>query len=577
MIGDGEQPGCGTFALMEVDRVEGARAQRPRFVSMFGDVDVGRFHIENARRDTYTVRGREIELLPPVDWRMDPYESWPWRFWLHSLQFLAAALVQYSGDGEVDMLLRSRDLVIDWLGANLDHNGSDDQSWYDQGVGIRAGIIGYVRRACLFESLLSVDQRALLDRGVLHHAAWLADDKNYAALSNHGLYQDAGLFTMAQHCADLPGARQWELLAQRRFMETLSRHVDLDEGLHREHSPSYHFYVLELLQALRPTGLGGERLAVLVDRMERAAGRLALPDGVSVPFGDSDLTRAPTYAVEAPEWHGLAAFLDTGYAAVRHGDSMLAVSGAYHAHAHKHADELTWCLYEHGTLLVGDAARYSYTDEQAPARVYARSSQAHNVLTLDGNSFPWKDLAPYGSALEAAGAGDGWYAVLGRNPFVQGHRRVFLYRPGSLLVIVDDLELSEEHRVDRWVHLGRGVSAVRQGPRAFRLLDDSQSELGSLTDHSPGPLEVTVERGARDPWRGWVFPTELHAEPVDTVALTTRTSRSTLVHAVNLRPQAVPRIHARTEAAGITVQVDDQRALIIRLDERRLRVRTQTP
>ena len=87
-----------------------------------------------------------------------------------------------------------------------------------------------------------------------------------------------------------------------------------------------------------------------------------------------------------------------------------------------------------------------YHKDPGEIRDYVVSNRAHSGLVVDGLDLPVADPSlAYGSGLTAAGDGDGWYAIEGRNRLLGGqgvaHRRLFLYRPGVALVIVDDLRL----------------------------------------------------------------------------------------------------------------------------------------
>jgi hypothetical protein len=78
--------------------------------------------------------------------------------------------------------------------------------------------------------------------------------------------------------------------------------VQVDEGVHKEQSPSYHFYIRDMVKRLNEqAGIGGERLAVLVRKLDAAAGWMLMPDGTMTPFGDTDLEEAPAFARESAD------------------------------------------------------------------------------------------------------------------------------------------------------------------------------------------------------------------------------------------------------------------------------------
>jgi len=514
---------------------------------------------ENLANDRYTVRGVVVELAPPIDWRMDPEDNLNWRFWFHAMQHLDVPLRIYELDGDLGALAKAREMMLDWVAANpIGGERTGDYAWFDMSAGIRASFLGYVWRECRRRGLLDADQERVLTGSLRIHARWLSDAENYTAQTNHGLFQDAGLFLMAAYAADLPESADWRQFAEDRFLETLEKHVDFDEGVHKEQSPSYHFYIRDVVKRLNEhAGIGGERLAELVRKLDAAAGWMVLPDGRMTPFGDTDLTEAPAFAREVAGEEGLRTYLETGYAFVRENDSYLAMTCTYHSHAHKHADALSWCLFDNGHLIVGEAGRYGYRDEQEPARVYARGSHGHNVLIVDDQSFPWRDRDAYGSGLLSAGEDGGWYVILGRNPLLEpvDHRRVLLYRPGELVLVVDRVWAEDEHVVDRRLHFGPELVAERSEDGVVARGDQGEV-IATLFDASEVSVEIGLARGAEEPrMDGWTFPSDLTKVPSDAVTLRSKMAGGVLVHGLALRANVPERVTVRAEGRRMIIDV----------------------
>jgi Heparinase II/III-like protein/Heparinase II/III N-terminus len=513
---------------------------------------------ENLANDRYTVRGVVTELVPPIDWRMDPVDNLNWRFWFHAMQHLDVPLRIYEQDEDQGALGKARDQMLDWVSGNpIGGETTGDYAWFDMSAGIRASFLGYVWRECRRRDLLDSEQESQLTDSLRLHARWLSEEDNYTGETNHGLFQDAGLYLMAAYAADLPESAEWREFAEDRFLATLQKHIDFDEGVHKEQSPSYHFYIRDVVKRLNEhAGIGGERLAELVRKLDAAAGWMVLPDGRMTPFGDTDLEEAPVFASEGAGEEGLRAFLRTGYAFVRENGSYLAMTCTYHSYAHKHADELSWCLFEAGHLVVGEAGRYGYRDEEDPARIYARASHGHNVLILDAESFPWRDRDAYGSGLMAGGAGDGWYGILGRNPLLDPveHRRWLLYRPGELVLVVDSVEAEEEHTIDRRLHFGPELVAEKTDGRVVAR-DEGGRPLATLFDTSEDAVEISLARGIEEPrMDGWTFPSDLVKVPSDAVTLRSRMASGVLIHGIALTPDVPERVTARAEDDGMRVE-----------------------
>jgi Heparinase II/III-like protein/Heparinase II/III N-terminus len=499
----------------------------------------------------FPVRGVKVHLMPPIDWAMDPPDNRAWRFWFHTMQFLHVPLRVYAADRDIEALEVARGLVLDWIEGNAPGSArAGDFAWFDMSAGIRASFFGYTWRECRRCELLNEAQESILEASLKEHGVWLAHAENYTSHSNHGLYQDAGLLLLAIYGRDLKESNAWRSLAEKRFVATLKRHVQADEGMHKEQSPGYHMYIADLVTRLHSeTGIGGTWLGELLSRIDSAAGWLVMPDGLQLPFGDTNMSKAPDFAMCNADQEGLAAFLESGYAMIRRQDSFLAMTCCYHTETHKHADELSWCLHENDRLIVGEAGCYGYRDEADPMRVYARSSQGHNTLMLDGQSFDWRGRAPYGSGLLASGEGYGWYAIMGRNPLLSDveHKRLLLYRPGSVVLIIDSLQASKEHDVLRRLHFGPELRATKTKGGAKAHADGR--EIATLVDWSERDVEVDLVNGMQEPrLDGWMSPTHQTKVPVYAVTLRSRIDSGLLVHGVHCPSSDLSVIRADVDA-----------------------------
>lgn len=474
----------------------------------------------DARDNVFRVARERVQLAPPIDWLQDPYGSRSWMYDLHTLAFVEPLLRLYRDDGDVGCLRTAVEIALDWWKASgPDAEDVSPLAWYDMAVGLRAPLLAWLAIAAHHEGQLTDSESAQLARCLAAHGSFLADDKNYAFGHNHGLFQDEGLMLLADYLPVLEGAAGWRATACRRLLKTLRMTVNFQEGVHLEHSPAYHYAIVNMTRRLLAHFPDlSQDLGPLLARLEATGRWFVMPDGTTPQFGDTDRIPAPRWAA-APgsEAVGMKLFLASGYAVVRTPSCYLAVAAGYHGHGHKHADELSFVLHDGGHLLVGDAGRYGY-DEEHPDRRYARSSAAHNVLVVDHRSFGWRGRPPYGSGIRRGGEGDGWYGVEATNPLVgQGtrHRRVFLYRPGHALIVVDVVSAEDDHDYSRLFHLGPGIHAIRR---------DDMLELRGLdvpvavSQYSESAVLTRLVGGQDEPsLQGWTYPSERTREPVTTV------------------------------------------------------------
>jgi hypothetical protein len=239
---------------------------------------------------------------------------------------------------------------------------------------------------------------------------------------------------------------------------------------------------------------------------------------------------------------------------VKEQDSFLIVSAWHHGSGHKHADELGFALYESGRCVLGDAGRYGYYEEE-PARQYARSSHAHNTLIVDDESFDWQSSDPYGSGIVAGGSGAGWHAIEGVNPLLRDidHRRLFLFSPGSLLIVVDEVRSSDPHTFRRLLHFGPevGVETSSSG-----LILQADGFRGTVTDWNPSSTGWELSNGQHEPQRGWTFPKDRVAVPTWTAELGTTGAGFTSAMVIALHDQPVRVTGVRREGQTVRVSID---------------------
>jgi hypothetical protein len=408
-------------------------------------------------------------------------------------------------------LKQARDLVVDWIEHQpQDGKETSDQAWQGKAAGDRVLNIAYLTRAGACEGILSDAQVRLLGRSIAEHAAVLTDPSFYDA-TNHGLYMNLSLDLVAQQFPDLPEANGWRRLAVHRYERTFRRRIVPDEGFWEEHSAGYQILLTKLLaKSLQVPGFGSPFLERELQTMRRTDGWLVEPDGMIPQFGYSDLVSAPDFAQrEARNDHGMLSLLRTGLAVVRQPGSYLSVIAMFHNLAHKQADDLSFDLFDDGLRVVSDTGLYN--KDRNRYYEFASSPAAHSTLTVDGEPFPLDEDHVYGSGLVATGRGDGWYAILGRNPLLsdQGvdHTRLFLYKPGEALIVADRVRSDGEHTYRRHFQLGPEVKLGQPGGAADPLALSGPGFAGSLTSTaSVGELGVKAVKGSTDPLRGFVFP-----------------------------------------------------------------------
>ncbi|HSJ16697.1 MAG TPA: heparinase II/III family protein [Solirubrobacterales bacterium] len=466
-----------------------------------------------AKRWRFTVFHFETRLKPPVNWKdLDPFKSRSFRQNLHGLTWIDTLLYAYKRTGDETMLRRARDLALDWIESNPRRfrPGRHGFAWHAKSAADRATYLGFLARTAACKGLLNPEQARVMVRSLRAHAEYLADAGEHQ-VSNFGLFQDLGLLILSRYVSYEKQAAKWRQLALRRFPETLRGRLS-SEDVWLEHSTQYQFLAIRLLRDFikYTPGKPNPELRPTLAAMKAAANWFVKPGGQYALLGDTQIGSAPDWGYNsAADPRGLKPFTESGFAMVRDGGSYLATTSGFFNLTHKHADELDFDLVDHGVQVVNGPGNYGY-DRYAEFRDYQLSSQAHSVLVVDGQSFPLDLAKTHGSAIRATGQGAGWYAIEATNPLVAdlgvAHSRLFLYRPGSTLAVVDRVRADAPHRYERYFQLGADIEATALNRGMLRL--GGPNFAGGLHDAAAGAGEALrlMVRGRRTPLQGFVFP-----------------------------------------------------------------------
>jgi hypothetical protein len=486
--------------------------------------------IEAARQGIFRIMGEEHELRPPVDWADAPYESDEGAFLLNCFIFADPVMLAEAPDEiRASVFPGLATLYEDWIEQNpqVDHPHPHKYAWYDHSAAARLVHLSHLLRESSRVGALDPERTELLASSAVEHVDYLMADENYQHGHNHGMFSDAALFLAADALPFLPESAEWVEVAKSRFRETLERTVEISEGVHLEHSPFYQLVVRGALERFGSRGmLPEDELRPLLERMDEATAWMTAPDGTLPTIGDTSagVQPAPEVQEAAAQSSGLRSFPRSGYCMVREGGSYLFVTAAFHSVAHKHADDLSYCLYEEGRLLVGDSGNAGY-DYAGPARQYCVSPTAHSGIGVDSYTWIRDPRGGAGSGVVASGSLEDIRAILVENPRIapddRTARRLFIYRPGRALAVVDELYASDDEVVERCVQLSSELSAAVLESGAVEIARDGERVgwLAPFEEEGGAPDSVAVLRGRTTPPLGGLFFPEVdQVEACTTVA-----------------------------------------------------------
>jgi len=541
----------------------------------------GAAEVARAQAGEFTINGEQVELEPPVEWTQNPQDARSFSHNLFKFQWIDPLIYAYRTDGDVEALQRATDLVLDFARANPpDGDPVDPDIWDDKRTGDRGPYLAYIMRAAQCEGLLDADERELFLALMERHINVLTNPVTYKQ-TNHGLFVDLGLTLLAQQLDSQPDAEEWGDLGRERFAETMNATIVPDEGFWLEHSAGYQILLARTVQRfLQVPGNESPELQALLKRMQDVVGWLREPDGKIPQFGDSDLKTVPAFGVRrARDDKGILDLDESGLAIVKSPGAYLGVMASYFSDKHKHADALTFDLFDQGRRLITDTGLYAKDKDDNFA--FAHATRAHSVLVVDGEEFPRDGSGTYGSGIEQTGKGHGIYAILGTNPATEAqgveHQRLFVYQPHHYLVIVDRLEADEEHRYARFLQFAPGVK-VSKNEAGDGLELSAPGFKGAVRTNGAGRERIELAKGEMDPLRGLTSPSFRKWVPRTTARLRSKGSNLSQVTTMTLagRPIDGNLLAWKPDDDGIEIELTragkPYRVLTVTSDDERLHV-----
>lgn len=511
----------------------------------------------------------EVKLPSDLTWKEDPFNNRSWQLYLHNMIFLEYLTEAYRHTGEEKYLNRGKDLVADWVEGNPYDDPATEMSWHDHGTAVR--LMNFVR---FFEVWrLSGDKddafAAVILGSIQEHADRLASEAFYNDNNNHGIIQSKSLLQTGVLFPELPGSKKWVKQAQTRLTQQVEADVAPD-GVHREHSPYYHLFVLKSLLDIREFEEAhdfsvGKTFDERIEKMVDVITYLFKPDQTMPILGDSannidlkeeELKPFPEalysftqgkkgkkpkkvdrifkeggYAIFRSDWADGDRFEDTVH---------LAFTSAFHSRAHKQADELSFELYGYGQDWIVDSGKYNYKRDD-PFREYMMSVRAHNTIGVDGEEPDLSLVNAYGSGISKGKTGEGYAWVEASHQLYDGvtiTRRLVYLKP-DILLVRDRIQSNQSHRYTQYFHLAPGIEA--EG-RAKHMTARGQG--GAVLEiRQLDPVDqMEIVEGEKDPVQGWVSYRTNQKEPNPVLQYEKQGTDVTFTTVLHLRPPGKPDI-----------------------------------
>ncbi|WP_185741969.1 alginate lyase family protein [Pseudoxanthomonas sp. 3HH-4] len=477
------------------------------------------------------------EFSYPIDWSADPYKEDNWQFLLHSLYMLDPLLIAESRKKDERYIRGALRIVSDWDAFHVPQGRSAKYSWYNMAVGMRSAKIAYLhsRLRTEYPRLLDTQTERMFARLAEAHVTPVIKGDIPLRMTNHGLFQIHGVVAICREFLRAPGCRESGKFVEHNLDRIIAAQFD-EEGMHLEHSPAYHRFTLNKLEALAATGWYADFPSIVsVSRKARSnlfwlidpAGRfwgvgdsipseqpgrenLDLPSNECPVSLDSDVHVPSACVVMRRFESGYVSIKTLPSVAVKRASGLF-FQGGFHSSVHKHLDDQSFELFELGDRLVVDSGYYGYMAH--PMRRYMLSTRAHNTVEIGGKDFSRADSDAYGSALRKAEWSDGYLKVQGRvehKKLGAVHTRQLLYRPGDWLLVRDWIGGKQDREVVQWFHLNPDVILLRQSrDSASFSLNGAEFSIRSISG-----CALRLDRGTKSPaLQGWYSPTQGVAVP----------------------------------------------------------------
>jgi hypothetical protein len=488
------------------------------------------------RRGEYLRADGTRAPLDRISWRRTRHATdldvtWELFQALHWVQQLIEA---HAITGDADYLRCARELADRWT-AECAYTERADHVWERHVTGLRAIVLCRLWVAYREAEPEGSPFAARLLAAIARHGEKLAPPHRYQPDHNHGLAQAYGLFAIGVLFPALPKAAGWMELGRSRLEAQMQDNVSCD-GLHREHSPYYQFFVFQQLYHAYRLGeaCGVSFSSAYVERLDRmfaASAHLVKPNGALPTLGDTWRT-APILleASDIADWPGHSAqeylwslsrgregnapaatsvlWEDGGLAVLRSGwgrterwedERALAVRLTTFDTAHIHRDLLSFELYGYGDdLIVDSGGPYIYGH---PVRLkYFLSTAAHNTVLVD------EENQETGAARVVHwSTARGVDVLVAEHETIRGvtHRRAMLFVRGAYLVVVDRLTGRRPHRYSQLFHLNPALE-VRLHDGIVSTAHAAGGPTVRMVALGGSDLVLRLHRGMPAPRQGWV-------------------------------------------------------------------------
>lgn len=465
----------------------------------------------------------------PLTWKEDPYHDRTWSFYLHSLDMVGYLMNAYEIDPKQAYLEKAKWYIESWMTANPSPKKQASLSaWDDHSTANRViNIIyfwKYYKNSNIYDPIFGDSLKTMLEL----HGNFLADNKNYKAESNQGIFQDRSLIVLALLFPEMENSKNWYNKAISRLMVHVHNDVT-QSGVHKEHSPSYLLVTIDLFKSIndfiKQFGMEKAELNNTIKKMEDYVAYLIQPDGTLPILGDSVRDKINSSKLDTVTSDKLKYVVSKGKQGIKpindafYPDGGIAIfrkmwneetpfyflfTSAYHSNVHKHADDLSFLLTYGNTDFFVDSGRYNYNETDS-YRKYFRSTMAHNTITVDNKSYPLTKKQVNKSRIDHFKTASTYSYVIGSHNLYEGVsiQRTAIYLKNINSILIHDVIVSKgTHTYSEVFNIGKNVQVKSTDQKTFFLNSKMKDQLIEFK-HLTKANTVKQYNGLKEPIAGW--------------------------------------------------------------------------
>ncbi|WP_099159461.1 alginate lyase family protein [Virgibacillus ndiopensis] len=452
---------------------------------------------------------------------------------LHGLFFINDLSEAYNITNNKQYIDKGYEYIQNWRKNNPYYKPKHKMAWHDEGTARRLSTLVNFFEAG--KSILTENQKLELFDMMVFHADLLADENFYSENTNHGMFQDEALIVFSKYFYNEEIFNDYYNIAVNR-LDNYFESLISDDGVHLEHSPSYHQIIAGSLRSygnvLEQFGdsLTANRLYSKYDKMVKYATHVIKPDGTWPLIADTYKKDYPLHSIwENNSYYQYAVtngqsgqkpvetnvvFPDAGYAIFRdkwtntNEGTYVFFTAAYHTSYHKHSDDLSLWIYNNEDIIT-EAGPYSYTMSD-PITKYAYSSYAHNTLIVDDKGLPRVD-GKYDSTYlkEFNTDDDSKPSATGVNKRYEGvthQRKITFNKLNGIIQVDDEITSNDKHNYKLLWHLAPDIIPEINYDKNEIELNKFGKTLMRININSDIPVKISSVYGNEDEiYKSWSF------------------------------------------------------------------------